>query len=161
MKKFLFVVCLLVVSLGAKAQFEQGTWVVNPYVTGLGFSYSKNDKAQFGFGAKAGNFLVDNVALLVELNADWSKPRDTYSVGAGGRYYFDKTGVYLGAGLRLDHTRLKGGHKDTGVGLGVEGGYAFFVSKTVTIEPAVYYNWMFSNNDLSKFGIKVGFGLYF
>ena len=160
MKKYFFMVCLLVVSLGAHAQFEQGTWVINPYATGLGFSVSKAEKAQFGVGAKAGNFLVDDVALLVEASADWSKAIDIYSLGAGGRYYFSKTGVYLGAGLRFDHSRLNGGHKSSQFGLGVEAGYAFFISGTVTIEPAVYYNWCFNKGDMSKFGIKFGFGIY-
>ena len=159
MKKYVFMVCLLVVSLGAHAQFEQGTWVINPYVTGLGFSVNKAEKVQFGLGAKAGNFLVDDVALLVEASADWSKPVDKYSLGAGGRYYFSKTGVYLGAGLRFDHARWKES-KNSQFGLGVEAGYAFFISGSVTVEPAVYYNWCFNKGDMSKFGIKLGFGIY-
>ena len=40
----------------------------------------------------------------------------------------------------------------------MEAGYAFFLSRTVTIEPAAYWN---VNGDRSKFGVKVGFGLYF
>ena len=160
MKQLVFMVCLLVVSMAAHAQFEKGKWVINPYTTGVGFSVSKAEKAQFGLGVKAGNFLTEGIALLVEAGADWSKPRSSYSLGTGGRYYFNKTGVYVGAGLKLDHTRLKGGHKDTGFGLGVDAGYAFFISKTVTIEPAVYYNWCFNESDMSKFGIKIGFGIY-
>ena len=153
-------VCLLVVSIAAQAQFEKGTWIVNPYTTGLGFSVSKAEKAQFGFGVKAGNFLTDGIALLVEAGADWSKPVSNYNLGVGGRYYFNKTGIYLGAGLKLDHARYKGGHKNNQFGLGVDAGYAFFISKTVTIEPAVYYNWCFNHFDQSKFGIKLGFGIY-
>ena len=160
MKKLVFIVCLLVVSIGAQAQFEKGTWVINPYTTGLGFSVSKADKAQFGLGVKAGNFLAEGFAVMVEAGADWSKPVENYNIGAGGRYYFNKTGIYLGAGLKLDHTRLKGGHKDTRFGLGIDAGYAFFISKTVTIEPAVYYNLIFNDFDKSKFGIKLGFGIY-
>lgn len=160
MKKYVFMVCLLVVSLGAHAQFEKGTWVINPYATGLGFSVSKAEKVQFGLGAKAGNFLADGIALLVDVGADWSKPRSIYTIGTGGRYYFNKTGVYLGAGLQLDRTRWKGGSHSTQFGLGVDAGYAFFISKTVTIEPAVYYKWCFNEGDMSKFGIKLGFGIY-
>ena len=44
---------------------------------------------------------------------------------------------------------------------GVEVGYAFFLSRTVTIEPAVYYNQSLKNHsDYSEFGLKVGFGIY-
>ena len=92
MKKLLFVVCLLVISLGAQAQFEKGTWIINPYATGIGFSVGKADKAQFGFGAKVGNFLSEGVALMVEAGADWSKPVSEYKIGTGGRYYFNKIG---------------------------------------------------------------------
>ena len=75
--------------------------------------------------------------------------------------YFNKTGVYLGAGIDLNRYRMKGGHSGTEWGLGIEAGYAYFLSKTVTIEPAVYYKWRFNDSDLSKFGIKIGFGFYF
>ena len=44
---------------------------------------------------------------------------------------------------------------------GIEVGYAFFVSKTVTIEPAIYYDQSFKNHsDYSKIGLRVGFGIY-
>ena len=41
MKKLMWIVCLLVVSVTAQAQFEKGKWIVNPSVTGLGLSYRK------------------------------------------------------------------------------------------------------------------------
>ena len=63
MKKLMWIVCLLVVSVTAQAQFEKGKWIVNPSVTGLGLSYSKSEKTQFGLQAQGGAFLVDNVAL--------------------------------------------------------------------------------------------------
>lgn len=161
MKKLVFLmVCLLVVSVSAHAQFEQGKWIINPSFTGMGFSVSKAEKAQFGLGFKAGNFLAEGIALMVEGGADWSKPKSVYSLGTGGRFYFNKTGIYLGAGLRLDRERLKGGYHHTEFGLGVDAGYAFFLSRTVTLEPAIYYNWCFNQGDMSKFGIKLGFGIY-
>ena len=47
---------------------------------------------------------------------------------------------------------------DTKFSFGLEAGYAFFLTRTVTIEPAAYWN---INDDRSKFGLKVGFGFYF
>ena len=73
--------------------------ILNPSVTGLDFSYNKNDKATFGIGAQAGTFLADGIALMVNLGADWSKPVDEYTLGTGMRFYFNSTGVYLGGGL--------------------------------------------------------------
>ena len=67
MKKLALAICLLVVSIAAQAQFEKGKMILNPSVTGLDFSYSKNDKAKFGIGAQAGTFLADGIALMVIL----------------------------------------------------------------------------------------------
>ena len=44
---------------------------------------------------------------------------------------------------------------------GIEVGYAYFLSRTVTIEPAIYYNQSFKNHsDFSSVGLKVGIGVY-
>ena len=63
----------LLASIAAQAQFEKGTMILNPSVTGLDFSYSKNDDAKFGIGAQAGTFLADGFALMVNIGADWSQ----------------------------------------------------------------------------------------
>ena len=46
MKKLALAICLLVVSIAAQAQFEKGKMILNPSVTGLDFSYSKNSKCR-------------------------------------------------------------------------------------------------------------------
>ena len=44
---------------------------------------------------------------------------------------------------------------------GLELGYAFFVSRTVTIEPSVYYNQSFkSHTNYSTVGFRIGVGIY-
>ena len=66
MKRLALLVCLLIGTMAAHAQFEKGKWFVNPSVTGLNFSYNtETDKAHFGLEAKGGACLVDNVALLM------------------------------------------------------------------------------------------------
>mgnify|MGYP000182098128 CR=1 FL=1 len=181
MKKLALAFCLLAVSFTAQAQFEKGTMILNPSVTGLDFSYSKNDDAKFGLGAQVGTFLADGFALMVNAGADWSQPKDTYTLGTGVRCYFNTTGIYIGGGLDWERPhygrklegdaprggldweriRLKGGEHNNDWGVGIEAGYAYFLSRTVTIEPAVYYKWRFDDSDNSRFGIKVGFGFYF
>ena len=160
-RKLALVLCLLAVSFTAQAQFEKGTMILNPSVTGLDFSYSKNDDAKFGIGAQAGTFLADGFALMVNIGADWSQPKDTYTLGTGMRCYFNTTGIYLGGGFDWERVRYKGGSHNNDWGLGIEAGYAYFLSKTVTIEPAVYYKWRFDDSDNSRFGVKIGFGFYF
>ena len=147
MRRLALLVCLLIGTVAAHAQFEKGKWFVNPSITGLNLSYNtETDKAHFGLEAKGGAFLMDDVALLIDAGAKWQGGgTDVYTLGVGGRYYIDKVGVFLGG----DKTRF---------GFGLEGGYAFFLSRTVTIEPAVYWD---INKDRSEFGLKVGFGFYF
>lgn len=97
---------------------------------------------------------------MLTAGANWSKPEDKYTLGVGGRYYFDKCGIYLGAGLKMNRYNWKVGDT-TDFAFDAEAGYAFFLTRTVTIEPAVYYDLSFKDSDLSKFGLKVGFGFYF
>lgn len=146
MKKLALALCLLAVSFTAQAQFEKGTTIINPSLSGLDFSYSKNDKAKFGVGAQVGTFFAEGIALMVNAGADWSKPIDEYTLGTGVRFYFNKTGIYLGGGLDWNRFRWSGGKHQTDWGLGIEAGYAYFLSRTVTIEPAVYYKWRFNGN---------------
>jgi hypothetical protein len=165
MKKILFTACVLLTSLGANAQFEKNSWVVNPTITGVEYSYSDANKNHLGLNAQGGAFVIDNVALLLKMGGDWTKTVNMYSVGVGGRYYFSNTGIYAGSGLYFtrwahNNDREQQGHRDE-YGLTIDLGYAFFLSRTVTIEPAVYYDLSFKDNDLSKFGLKLGFGFYF
>lgn len=160
MKKCTLLICLLLFSLLVHAQFEKGKWVVNPALTGLGFSHDTGtDKTSFGFGVQGGAFVVDNVALLLRggIQLNEGSTTDVYSLGVGGRYYFSRVGIYLGANVNVDRRDWDTGD-DTKFSFGMEAGYAFFLSRTVTLEPAVYWN---INGDRSKFGLKLGFGFYF
>ncbi len=163
MKKILVVILLALPAVMAQAQFEKGKFIVNPALTGLGFSYSGAEKGHFGLQAEVGAFLVDNVALLVHLGGDWKKGTDVYSAGVGGRYFFDKTGVYAGGNVKMQRYVYSGDAKSKGnISLGAEVGYAFFISQYITLEPAVYYDQSLNHHsDFSKFGIKAGFGFYF
>ena len=118
MKKLALALCLLAVSFTAQAQFEKGTTIINPSLSGLDFSYSKNDKAKFGVGAQVGTFFAEGIALMVNAGADWSKPVDEYTLGTGVRFYFNKTGIYLGGGLDWNRFRWSGGKHQTDWGRG-------------------------------------------
>lgn len=161
MKKFVVLFCLLASVVSAHAQFEKGKWVINPSVSGFGLSYDTGvDKASFGLDVNGGAFIVDNVALLIRGGLacnEGGSDTDVYSLGVGGRYYFDQVGIYVGANVNVDRWDW-GETDDTKFSFGLEAGYAFFLSKTVALEPAVYWN---VNSDRSKFGLKLGFGLYF
>lgn len=173
MKKLALFICFVVVTVAAQAQFEKGKWFLNPSITGLELTHDTGlDKTSFGLEASAGAFLLNNFSLQVRAGASWNyngSDMDVYTLGVGTRYYFDKVGIFMGANVNVD--RWDWGHDeddtkdwghddegDTKFSFGLEAGYAFFLSRTVTIEPAAYWN---INDDRSKFGVKVGFGFYF
>lgn len=158
-KKIAVVALGLMVSVGAHAQFESGKQYCGASLTGLNLSYNGSEELSLGIQAKAGYFFEDDMMLLAQAEYKHSGlegVKDYSALGAQGRYYIEQNGIYLGAGMKLIHT---GSYND--VMPGVEVGYAFFVSKQVTIEPAVYYDQSFKNHsDYSTVGVKVGIGIY-
>lgn len=158
-KKIAVVALGLMVSVGAHAQFESGKQYCGASLTGLNLSYNGSEELSLGIQAKAGYFVEDDMMLLAQAEYKHSGlegVKDYWALGAQGRYYIEQNGIYLGAGMKLIHT---GSYND--LMPGVEVGYAFFVSKQVTIEPAVYYDQSFKNHsDYSTVGVKVGIGIY-
>ena len=158
-KKIAVVALGLMVSVGAHAQFESGKQYCGASLTGLNLSYNGSEELSLGIQAKAGYFFEDDMMLLAQAEYKHSGlegVKDYWALGAQGRYYIEQNGIYLGAGMKLIHT---GSYND--VMPGVEVGYAFFVSKQVTIEPAVYYDQSFKNHsDYSTVGVKVGIVIY-
>ena len=158
-KKIAVVALGLMVSVGAHAQFESGKQYCGASLTGLNLSYNGSEELSLGIQAKAGYFVEDDMMLLAQAEYKHSGlegVKDYWALGAQGRYYIEQNGIYLGAGVKLIHT---GSYND--VMPGVEVGYAFFVSKQVTIEPAVYYDQSFKNHsDYSTVGVRVGIGIY-
>ncbi|EGJ72534.1 hypothetical protein Bcop_2381 [Bacteroides coprosuis DSM 18011] len=161
MKKLLLLVVCLLTTIGASAQFEEGKFIVNTSITGLDLSYSSGSKGHFGFEVGGGYFLQDNWAVLADLGGDWSSPVDKYKLAAKTRYYFDNIGIYLSGGLQLSSIQYKHMDKTNDFAFLLEAGYAYFLSKTVTIEPAVYWDLSVKDSDNSKIGLKIGFSFYF
>lgn len=159
MKKLMMTLVALFTMMAANAQFEQGKVYCGASLSGLNLSYNGTDDLNLGIQGKVGYLLEDNLMVLGQVSYQHSGKegiKDYVSVGAQGRYYIVQNGLYLGAGAKLVH---QSSYND--VMPGVEVGYAFFVSRTVTIEPAVYYDQSFKNHsDYSTVGVKVGIGVY-
>jgi len=66
-----------------------------------------------------------------------------------------QNGLYLGAGVQYKHAVS---YKDFLPGVQV--GYAFFISRTVTIEPELYFDISTKNFDYSAYGLRIGVGVY-
>ena len=159
MKKLAVVALGLMMSVAAHAQFESGKKYYGASLTGLNLSYNGSEDLNLGLQAKAGYFLEDDMMLVAQAEYKHSGlegVKDYWALGAQGRYYIEQNGIYLGAGVKLIHT---GSYNDVMPGLEV--GYAFFIGKQVTLEPAVYYDQSFKNHsEYSTVGLKLGIGIY-
>ena len=159
MKKILTLAIALLARLTASAQFEEGKNYIGASLSGLNLSYNGSKETQFGVNAMAGRFLADD--LLVYGQAGFDHPGkdldNTFNAGVGGRYYITQNGIFLGANVKYVHANSS--YNDFMPGLEV--GYAFFLSRTITIEPSIYYQQSFKkHSDYSTIGLRVGFGIY-
>lgn len=159
MKKILVMLAALLTVATAKAQFEQGKVYCGASLSGLNLSYNGDSELNLTVDAKAGYLFADNLMGVGQVSYHHSGAagvNDYLSVGAQGRYYIIQNGLYLGVGAKYIHS---GGYND--LMPGVEVGYAFFVSKTVTIEPGLYYDQSFKDHSkYSTIGLRVGVGVY-
>lgn len=156
MKKILSLMFLLVLTLGAKAQFEKGTHFANASLTGLGIGF---DKGEFSMGISAGYgyFISDCRMVGGEVGYRHHGGLNTFVLKPSFRYSFVQNGLNVGGGLQYEHA----GYKQNYVQLCPQVGYTFFLSKNVSLEPAVYAD--FCLNDFSNgtsAGLKIGIGLY-
>mgnify|MGYP000845708402 FL=1 len=150
----------LMLTLTASAQFEEEKVYVAGSLSGLDINYNGNNKFSFGVQAKAGYFFEDDWMVLGQFAYNHygnETVPDYISVGAGLRYYIEQNGLFVGANESLVHTY----HNYNDIMPGFELGYAFFVSRTVTIEPSLYYNQSFkSHSKYSTVGLRIGVGIY-
>ncbi len=159
MKKILFTLAMLTMTMVAKAQFEAGKMYVNGSLTGLNLIFNGKEQGKFDVGAMGGYFVED--CWLVDVQASMHHPgkggRATLMGGVGGRYYVEENGIFLGVNAKLI---LSKGHND--IMPGIEAGYCFFLNDKLTVEPSVYYDQSFRrHSDYSTVGVRISLGVYF
>lgn len=156
-KKVLMLLVAVLTTMAAHAQFEEGKIYVGASLSGLDLKYNGLEEASFGIDAKAGYLFMDNLMATAQLS--YNKQTDVPSylkMGVGARYYIIQNGLYLGAGVNYLHSNS---HDDFMPGVQI--GYAFFLSRTVTVEPEIYYDQSFkSHSDYSTIGLRIGVGIY-
>ena len=156
-KKIAFLFAALIMSVAANAQFEQGKGYLGASLTSLNMSYRGITKGHFGLGAKAGYFLDDDWLAVGQL--DYQKTKDvpySLTLGAGLRYYIAQNGLYMGASALFKHAENYNDFMPS-----IQIGYAFFIGRTVTFEPELFYEHSFKDHsNYSNAGIRVGVGVY-
>ena len=143
-KKCLLLVATMMVSICASAQFQEGKGYIGASLTGLDLHYNAQDGFNVGLEAKAGFFPWDNFMVLGNVSA----------VHNGSEAVADH--ISIGAGVKFLHAN----HSYNDMMPGLEVGYAFFLNRSVTIEPAIYYDQSFKSSRYSTVGFKLGVGVY-
>lgn len=161
MKKTLaLLAAAFLMTLNASAQFQQGKGYIGASLTGLDMHYNGADKFNMGVEAKGGYLFADNLMALASVGYEHygnDAMADRFVLGAGARYYIIQNGLYLGVNAKWVHEN----HDYNDVLPGIEVGYAFYINRSVTIEPAIYYDQSFKkHSDYSTIGLKVGIGVY-
>ena len=161
MKKKLFtMLAAMMLTLTANAQFEAEKMYASASLSGLDLHYNGLEKFNLGLEAKGGYLVEDNWMVLGQIGYNHygsEAMADNFTLGVGGRYYIVQNGLYLGVNAKWVHAN----HNYNDFMPGIEIGYAFFLSRTATIEPAIYYDQSIkSHRDYSTIGFKIGFGLY-
>lgn len=156
-KKLIAIIAALFMVVTANAQFEAEKIYIGGSLTGIGLKYSGNEELNLGVNAQLGYFVADNLLLYGQVGYQHQDHYNSLTLGAGGRYYITQNGIYLGANCKYLHQN--GGYND--VMPGVEVGYAFFLSRTVTVEPAIYYDQSIKDHsEYSTVGLRLGVGVY-
>ena len=166
MKKFFVMIIGLMATMSVNAQylndsntpFTQGKYYIAASASNLNLNYSKSSDWSLSLEAKAGLLFLDNWMVLGVLGYDNISNGSlvTTEIGAGVRYYMEQNGIYLGAVAKYEHSKGFNDFRPE-----VHAGYAFFLNRHVTIEPELYYEHSFKENDYSGFGLRLGFGYYF
>ena len=155
MKKIAFVIVALLMSVAANAQFEKGKGYLGASLSGLDLS-SQAKHFHFGFDIKAGYLFADNLMATAQVGYNHLEDsKDTFLFGAGARYYIVQNGLYLGASMKYKHA-----YEYNDFLPGVQIGYAFFISRTVTIEPELYMDFSTKKFEYSCYGLGIGIGVY-
>ena len=144
--------------------FNASKMYANAQLSNLNLNYSDHDKFHVDLGLKLGAFISDDIMLgaTAQLgyysrgDLDNAKFQET-NLGCFMRYYVEQNGIYLGLGTTWAWKRDVYNDFQPEV----NAGYAFFISRTVTIEPELYYRQSFVNHSkYSGFGLRLGFGVY-
>lgn len=158
MRKAITLFLLLLSVTGAYAQFDKGTKYLSASLSGLGISYSTNERFRLGIDIDGGLFVSDCLLLKANIGYEHTRNIDDLRAGMGARYYISQNGLFLGAGAEYNHFTKN----NNDVMIPVEVGYAFYLNHYITIEPALYYKMSlhdFSGN--STVGARIGLGFYF
>ncbi len=164
MKKLLLVAVVSLCALvSANAQINPGTILLG---AGSNFGFTSvnqdsntgDDYSTFDLHGKVGYFFIEN--LTAGLDLDYGKIDDYSEFGFGvfGRYYVNNA-IIVGASLGT-HKWDFGDTDASSTVLGLEGGYAAFITNAIAIEPTLNIDLYSGDIDQTRIGLNVAISLY-
>ena len=166
MKKLLLLAVMMLFGLASNAQQEnntnqtaKGNYVieVNTGSGTAGFTGFRFDStnATWAAGLDGGYFTMKNLAIKVGLGYYYNNNlADSYNYKLGTEYYINGN---IPVGVDLSGTFSRGRANNW---LGVQAGYAYFLTKNVSIKPAIRYNMGFKNEQKSSLQGLIGFSIF-
>ncbi len=161
------VFCLLQTNAQDGNPTEKGGWLIE-INTGFGEASTSNTSFSlrsvdgntgWGIGGEVGYFVIDDLAVKLGLGYGDSNLSDgVFNWKLGGKYY-----IISKVPVAIDVNGASGNNVSP-LWLGIQGGYAFFLTDKVSIEPGLRYgiglNDDAGDGDFNIFGINVGFNIF-
>lgn len=176
MKKIIVAVSALVLGTTAMAQTDQGGWMFGAG-SNLGFTSGKADNdaedatSNLELNARAGYFIIDNLAVGLDVNygSESTDGVSSASMGVGPylRYFLMENKLFGEAGFQYQSFSFDGENLGSGSAIGIGAGYAAWLNDNITLEPMVRYQMTSLKPEGadesvkgSNFGVMVNFGIY-
>lgn len=176
MRKFILAIALVfgaVFFSEMNAQIQKGNWMVGTEVANMQFTSGLD----ISLSPKAGYFIADNLVVggLVGLNIYKAKgssnTQTDWTVGGFGRYYIGKdhlnllkNGRFFGEGsVGFGGRNSSVGSSTNGVDLGVGAGYAYFITRNVSLDAMLKFNAVVGGGNTSgqgDLGLRIGFQIF-
>ena len=149
----------------AQEQTSKGKWLIEANTgfgnavgtTSFGLTSSDGD-TEWNIGAEGGYFVADNLAVKLGLGYGDDSFDSYFSYKVGAKYYVVNK---IPLEVSYNGVSVKGLDENPSY-LGLQGGYALFLGKNVSIEPGLRYN-LSLNDDYYKSALQfnIGFALHF
>lgn len=152
------------------APIQKGNWMVGGSLANLGYSF-EGKAFSINVQPRAGYFISDGIAIGAQTNLGFTAVKNhdnewNYGIAPFVRYYLNKGSSASGRFFGQGDVGIAGSSvgKDVSLALGVNLGYAHFITRTVALEATAGYNYTKSNVNLgdksSGLGIGLGFQIY-
>lgn len=152
------------------APIRQGNWMVGGALGNIGYSF-EGEAFNINVMPRAGYFVSDGIAIGAQANLGLTAVSGEDNVWGYGiapfvRYYFPEgsssTGRFFGQGDIGINGSSQG--DDVALAVGINGGYAHFITQTVALEVMAGYNYSKANinsgSGQSGLGVSLGFQIY-